>query len=247
MDQKNLKDQLCVDLELNHLLDRNVSDLSGGELQRFAIAVAAMCDQVAYIFDEPSSYLDMKQRFKAAQVIRSLVAANREGIKIFLDGFVPTENLRFREDPLTFKVAETPQESAVETQIAGYRYPTMSKILGGFKLRVIEGIFTDSQIIVVLGENGTGKTTFIRLLAGLLKPDVIEGSDVEVPKFNISYKPQKLVPKSPSTVRDLIQKLIGDYDLDSQFISDVIKPLQIEQLMEKKVKSLCGGELQRVA
>ncbi|KAK9121901.1 hypothetical protein Syun_019518 [Stephania yunnanensis] len=111
----------------------------------------------------------------------------------------------------------------------------MSKILGGFKLPVIEGIFTDSQIIVVLGENGTGKTTFIWLLAGLLKPDVIEGSDVEVPKFNISYKPQKLVPKSPSTVRDLIQKLIGDYDLDSQFISDVIKPLQIEQLMEKKV------------
>lgn len=40
----------------------------------------------------------------------------------------------------------------------------MSKTQGNFKLRVIEGEFTDSQIIVMLGENGTGKTTFIRML-----------------------------------------------------------------------------------
>ena len=40
----------------------------------------------------------------------------------------------------------------------------MSKTQGNFKLRVVEGEFTDSQIIVMLGENGTGKTTFIRML-----------------------------------------------------------------------------------
>ena len=40
----------------------------------------------------------------------------------------------------------------------------MTKTQGGFKLRVVEGEFTDSQIIVMLGENGTGKTTFIRML-----------------------------------------------------------------------------------
>lgn len=67
----------------------------------------------------------------------------------------------------------------------------MSKTQGGFKLMVKEGEFTDSQIIVMLGENGTGKTTFIRMLAGLLKPDEATDSDVEVPEFNVSYKPQK--------------------------------------------------------
>ncbi|KAL6198029.1 hypothetical protein ACLB2K_027821 [Fragaria x ananassa] len=41
-DQRGLKEELCVDLELNQVLDRNVGDLSGGELQRFAIAVAVM-------------------------------------------------------------------------------------------------------------------------------------------------------------------------------------------------------------
>lgn len=63
------------------------------------------------------------------------------------------------------KVAETPQESAEEIQsYARYKYPTMTKTQGNFKLKVTEGEFTDSQIIVMLGENGTGKTTFIRML-----------------------------------------------------------------------------------
>ena len=63
------------------------------------------------------------------------------------------------------KVAETPQESAEEIQsYARYKYPTMTKTQGNFRLKVTEGEFTDSQIIVMLGENGTGKTTFIRML-----------------------------------------------------------------------------------
>jgi ATP-binding cassette, sub-family E, member 1 len=60
-------------LELNQLMDRNVSDLSGGELQRFAIAARVMEDADVYMFDEPSCYLDVKQRLKAAQVIRPLL------------------------------------------------------------------------------------------------------------------------------------------------------------------------------
>lgn len=67
-----------------------------------------------------------------------------------------------------FQVAETPQESAEEIETyARYRYPTMTKTQGNFKLKVVEGEFTDSQIIVMLGENGTGKTTFIRMLVYL--------------------------------------------------------------------------------
>lgn len=66
---------------------------------------------------------------------------------------------------LCLQVAETPQESAEEIRTyARYKYPQMTKTQGGFKLAVKEGEFTDSQIIVMLGENGTGKTTFIRML-----------------------------------------------------------------------------------
>ena len=52
----------------------------------------------------------------------------------------------------------------------------MLKKLGVFELTIESGEFTDSEIIVMLGENGTGKTTFIRLMAGLLKPD--EGGNI---------------------------------------------------------------------
>ncbi|PNT62169.1 ABC transporter E family member 2-like [Brachypodium distachyon] len=284
-DERGMKAELCVDLELNQVIDRNVADLSGGELQRFAIAVVAVQSAEIYMFDEPSSYLDVKQRLKAARVIRSLLRTNsyvivvehdlsvldylsdficclygkpgaygvvtlpfsvREGINIFLAGFVPTENLRFRDESLTFKIVET-QEAEEITSYQRYKYPTMSKTLADFKLTVMEGEFTDSQIIVMLGENGTGKTTFIRMLAGHLKPDTVEGTEIEIPEFNVSYKPQKLSPKFQGSVRQLLHKKIRDSYTHPQFTSDVMKPLQIEQLMDQEVMNLSGGELQRVA
>lgn len=52
-----------------------------------------------------------------------------------------------------------------------YVYPKMTKTLGNFHLTIEEGHFSDSEILVLLGENGTGKTTFIRMLAGNLEPD----------------------------------------------------------------------------
>lgn len=114
----------------------------------------------------------------------------REGINIFLDGNIPTENLRFRETSLTFRISETADEMQQKAMM-NYKYPAMTKTMGSFKLNVQPGQFTDSEILVMLGQNGTGKTTFIRMLAGLLKPD----DDVQVPSLNVSYKPQKIAPK----------------------------------------------------
>ncbi|KAF3954710.1 hypothetical protein CMV_019978 [Castanea mollissima] len=75
-DERDMKSELCADLQLNQVIDRNVGDLSGGELQRFAIVVVAVQNAEIYMFDEPSSYLDVKQRLKAAQVVRSLLRPN---------------------------------------------------------------------------------------------------------------------------------------------------------------------------
>lgn len=80
-----------------------------------------------------------------------------------------------------------------------------------------------------------------------MKPDSIEGSDVEIPEFNVSYKPQKISPKFQSTVRMLLHQKIRDSYMHPQFVSDVMKPLLIEQLMDQEVVNLSGGELQRVA
>lgn len=117
------------------------------------------------MFDETSSYLDVKQHLKAAITLQSLINPDRyiivvendlsvldylsdficclygipsaygvvtmpfsvrKGINIFLDGYVPTENLRFRDASLVFKVAETANEEEVKMTCM-YKYPRMKK------------------------------------------------------------------------------------------------------------------------
>ena len=111
-------------------------------------------------------------------------------------------------------------------------------------LDVEAGQFSDSEILVMLGENGTGKTTFIRMMAGKLEPDSGSG---DVPNLNISYKPQKISPKSTGTVRQLLHEKIRDAYIHPQFIADCMKPLKIENIIDQEVQNLSGGELQRVA
>jgi ATP-binding cassette subfamily E protein 1 len=233
------------------------------------------------MFDEPSSYLDVKQRLSAARIIRSLLRPDdyvivvehdlsvldylsdfvcvlygrpavygvvtlpysvREGINIFLDGHIPTENLRFREESLTFRIAEA-VEDVYSEKSRSFSYPSMKKSLGNFSLSIDAGSFTDSEIIVMMGENGTGKTTFCRLLAGALKPD----SKSNVPQMSISMKPQTITPKFEGTVRQLFFKKIRPMFLSPQFQTDVIKPLKLDDFIDQEVKNLSGGELQRVA
>lgn len=81
------------------------------------------------------------------------------------------------------------------------------------------------------------------MLAGLLPAD--EG--VDVPKLNVSYKPQKIAPSFEGSVKELLNKKVKGVWLDSQFMSDVTKPMNIEPLLDQAVKNLSGGELQRVA
>jgi ATP-binding cassette, sub-family E, member 1 len=142
-DKHGRKEKYAEQLDLMNLLNRTIDTLSGGELQRFAIAFACTQLSEVYMFDEPTSYLDVKQRLKAADAIRSLSTYDnyvivvehdlsildylsdnicvlygvpaaygvvtlpygvREGINVFLDGFIPTENMRFRDFGLSFKV-----------------------------------------------------------------------------------------------------------------------------------------------
>ena len=158
-----------------------------------------------------------------------------------MDGFIPTENLRFREDSLSFKMVESAEEILLD-KTRHYSYPAMTKTLGGFMLTVQAGSFTDSEIIVMLGENGTGKTTFIRLLAGDT-PDI----ETDKPTLSVSLKPQTISPKFPGTVRMLLLKRIKAAFMHPQFQTDVLKPMNLDNIIDQEVTTLSGGELQRVA
>jgi ATP-binding cassette subfamily E protein 1 len=81
-DELGMSESLIDKLDLKDVLDRELSQLSGGELQRFAIAVACSRKADMYMFDEPSSYLDVKQRLQAAKVIRELLKSDNYVIAV---------------------------------------------------------------------------------------------------------------------------------------------------------------------
>lgn len=289
----DIKNMIIEKLDLTSLLDKDIAVLSGGELQRFAIALIALQNADCYMFDEPTSYLDVKQRLKAASVIRSLIDGDEgakkyvvcvehdlalldylsdsicmlygmpgaygivtmpmsvtNGINIFLSGYLPSENMRFRDYEISFKFSNYLEEELDKKKMSHYTYPDMSKTLSGFKLNIEGGTFTQSEITVLLGENGTGKTTFIKLLAGSenWKPDTIEGEEVvTLPKLIVSYKPQIIPRNFKGNVRDLLQNKLKDRYLQSHFRTEVYNPLNIEPLLDLENDDLSGGELQRVA
>lgn len=308
LDSKNQREQqefekilYLLDLTLLYNEERDIVFLSGGEVQRFAIAAVCIQKADVYMFDEPSSFLDVKQRLNAATCIRSLVSSEtyvvcvehdlalldylsdsvccmygtpsiygivtmpysvREGINIFLQGYLPAENMRFRDTELTFKMLTQASES--ETLITGsgdsgnterkakytVTYPTMTKTLDGFKLNICPGTFGKSEITVLLGQNGTGKSTLVKMFAGLkgYTPDKLEnGDEIVLPQLIVSYKPQTITPSFRGTVRDILYKKLGDTHMKSHFQTEIFKPLGIAELMDLDVQTLSGGELQRLA
>lgn len=97
---------------------------------------------------------------------------------------------------------------------------------------------------MLLGQNGMGKTTLIKLLAGIIRPD---DEEIEMPKLSISYKPQTIAPKFQGTVQELLYTKLKENWNSSIFKTEVLIPLDIDSLMDHDVQTLSGGELQRVA
>jgi len=281
VDERGVFKELVEKLELNNILENEVSVLSGGELQRLAIGATVAKEAEIYLFDEPTSYLDVFQRTKVAKVIRSLAEQGktvicvehdlaaldfisdytcvifghpgvygivshpygvREGINIFLEGYLPDENIRFRTEEITFRV--TPPMDRDKSGDTLLSFGPMKKKLGRFSLEVKEGEIFKGEILGILGANGIGKTTFIKMLANLITPD--EGK-VPEKRLKISYKPQYLTPDHSGTVVEFLTEISGKPILSSSLKSEILQPLDVIDILDRKVKSLSGGELQRVA
>lgn len=287
-DQRKIGSELIKYFELEAVLDREIGQLSGGELQRFAILITLMQKVNVFVFDEPTSYLDVKQRLMISNAIRdftktesdgenytilvehdlsildymsdhicclygrpaafgvvSLPYAVKEGINVFLDGYLTKDNMRIREDSISFKqgeFVEDPNLLQKDETIVKSSYPGFVKKFENFTLTVEPGSYQSSQIIVLLGENGTGKTTFVRILAGQDK-DI----DVKIPEIKVSYKPQTISPKFEGNVRDLLYaRLKGIWTSNVLFKTTIWDPMMVEHLFMSEVKKLSGGEMQRV-
>ena len=273
VDERNELKKIANELQLNEILNNEISEISGGELQRVAIAATVLKSANLHIFDEPTSYLDIRQRIKISKFIKSLVNEDnsilavehdlvildyiadlvhlmygkedcygivsgvkpvRNGINVYLSGYIKEENVWFRDS--TIKFAEKPAIKKKHVKEAITSWHNVEKELGKFSLKAHHGTLHKNEIIGILGENGTGKTTFVKILAGVLKQDNGEITH----KIKVSYKPQYL-EASDSLVVDVLKEAFRKYE------NQIIGPLNILQLSLKKLNELSGGELQKVA
>lgn len=336
-------------LGLENVWDREIRQLSGGELQKMAIAAAILRDAEVYLFDEPSSYLDVKERMRVAALIRDLCASEkivvvvehdlalldymsdqvclyygtpgaygvvtkphgvREGINIFLDGFIPEENMRFRPHPISFRRSLISDDTSSSHRVA-LTYGKMTKEFESFSMVVQSGQVNKGEVIGILGPNGIGKTTFIKMLARQIEPTtaemplqlevavldhehedgdetVLAESDTEMPdakeqadgndntaqkeeqhedddakddeppvsaeerneaavKLMVSYKPQYVNTESTQTVNEYLRSILPTVLTDSFMKAELIRPLQLDRIVDQELNSLSGGELQKVA
>ena len=273
VDEKKELDKIAKLLEIDKILDNDIKKISGGELQRVAIAATVLKKANLYIFDEPTSYLDIKQRLKVSKFIRSLADENtavlvvehdliildymtdmvhlmygkpavygivslprttKAGINVYLSGFIKEENVRFRDYAIKFE--EKPPIKTKEARLIT-SWSNVEKKLGKFQLKSAEGSVYKNDIIGILGENGIGKTSFVKILAEEIKPDKGEIDK----KVKVSYKPQYLDSTSDELVMTVLKDAISKYS------NQLINPLEIKPLLTRKLNELSGGELQRVS
>jgi ATP-binding cassette subfamily E protein 1 len=279
-DERRVADVLIDELGLQNSLTKDVSTLSGGELQRLAVAVASAKDADYYFFDEPSSFNDIYQRLAVGRVISNLAKEKKSvmivehdmslldylsdnifilygepgaygivsslqstkiGINNFLEGFIPTENVRFRDKAYKFDINSVVENYISNTPVV--RYGSIRKKLGDFNLSIHGGEIHQGEVIGVVGANALGKTTFMKILSGLEKPDTgsLESS------VKISYKPQYLNQNIDGDVRTLLYSAYNGPFENSLIEEQIFIPLGLKKLYDKSVKGLSGGELQKVA
>jgi ATP-binding cassette subfamily E protein 1 len=280
MDERKRFDEVVAALSLGEALGKKVKELSGGELQRVAVAAAALKDADLYLFDEPSSYNDVYQRLAVTRLIRGLAESGRSvlvvehdiafldyvadyvqivygepgaygvvsglypsrtGINSLLDGYLPQENIRFRDRPVSFEQRSAIETAESETQVASYT--DLRKKYETFTVSVKGGTLNHGTVLGVVGANALGKTTFLRMIAGEEKPD--EGTVFMGAR--VAYKPQYLSSAYQGTVSEFFQTTLGTKYDDPSLQDALVSPLRIEKLFPRNVGELSGGELQKVA
>ena len=280
-DERGVSRDLVKELGLQNSLENHLKELSGGELQRLAVAVATSKEADFYFFDEPSSYNDVFQRTNVARVIHSLtkigksvmvvehdltlldylsdyvdvlygepavygivsnILSTKVGINTFLDGYLANENVRFRDKKFTFDASSSTTEQFQQGEEI-ISYPLLEKKFPSFSVSIEPGKVRKGEVLGIMGANALGKTTMMKMIAGVEKPD---SGEIDK-KVKIAYKPQYLTSDVDVEVISVLDKANEIPIMGSIEEEQIVEPLKIKKLYNKSVKNLSGGELQKVA
>jgi len=163
----------------------------------------------------------------------------RHAINTYLSGYLKEENIRFGEK-IEFSARPPKQRQGMRILVS---YDNLTKSFKDFNLDVEKGIIRHGELVGIVGPNAIGKTTFVKMLAGVIKPT--EGT-IEY-DLKVSYKPQYISPEYEGTLRDFFEKSSQKLFTSSFFKAEVYEPLHLKYLLDRQLETLSGGELQRVA
>jgi ATP-binding cassette subfamily E protein 1 len=259
--------------------ERPLAELSGGELQLVAVARTLTTPADLYLFDEPSSYLDIVHRLEVARLLRRLAESKsvvvvehdlaildyladqahlvygeeaafgvishplpvRTAVNTYLNGYLKDENVRFRAEPIRF-VSHPPKLAPGANALVAFG--ALEKRFAEFHLAVGAGMVAKGETVGIVGPNATGKTTFVRMLAGVEAPT----SGSPPPGVSVSYKPQYLKATSRASLRERLDAMRADTSFDAPlFERELVPGLRLDGLMDVALPDLSGGELQRAA
>ncbi|MDI6798778.1 MAG: ATP-binding cassette domain-containing protein, partial [Candidatus Aenigmarchaeota archaeon] len=175
--------------------------------------------------------------FPSAYGIVSKPYGVRVGINTFLDGYIKEDNVRFRSEPITFFTSLI--EKGVSPEIL-VLFENLVKKFDSFELEIKKGDVRKKEVLAILGANALGKTTFAKIIAGEIKPEKGRVDSC----LKLSYKPQYIQIDFKGTVKEFLSSVA---DIEAESYKEIIRPLGLERLLERKVNELSGGEIQRVA
>ncbi|MEM4367863.1 MAG: ribosome biogenesis/translation initiation ATPase RLI [Candidatus Anstonellales archaeon] len=128
-------------------------------------------------------------------------------------------------------------------------------------------INTDNKgVIALIGKNGIGKTTFVKILSNTIKPnfnmhikdvkDILQKLPIESRRYfselyenkiKVAYKPQNIEAMKSAFSEKLVKDMLRNINIESELAKKVYDDFGIEQLLERKFSVLSGGELQKIA
>jgi ATP-binding cassette subfamily E protein 1 len=264
-------DRLTMEFGLEHVLHRNIKDVSGGELQRLAIIACMAKEAEFYFFDEITPYLDIYQRMRAAKLIRGLASENGKTIMVvehdiaILDMLADVVHISYGT-PGVYGVIAHPRGARVgiNEYLSGYlskenirirgewikfdtHAPKRSEayaLLSGYEYFVKE---YDSFML----EANAGKIRESEVL-GIVGPNGIGKSTfvsilagVTEPSHG-SIDLHIKISYKPQYIKTSHSK-VRDVITNSSHVNEIIGALRIGDLLDQKVLDLSGGELQMVA